>query len=188
MLVIFTSSSKVMVSKPRCVDWARVEDVLQALSSSPNLLANDRGCYVYGMGGQPKALYEGLQTQSGVLVLWFDSIAPKWLRLIPGGVPSHSGLIKITDLSKLEGIFLLVSESSMAGIYFFKNALLEGFLSLVRVNASLAVIDQHVQTDNRCLIYQLDSNNASSETGQFEFLFAGDQCRAEVDAISAILS
>ncbi len=123
-------------------------------------------CYVRGMGHQPRSVYSQLERLPGTLVVNFESPLPRGLRFIP----SHRGLVKIEDPSRLPTVFNDLTAQSMAMIYIFDASLEAGFIDAVR-HARLQGDDSFgVKQDPSYLIYLVDEDRDDSPTGTVDFL------------------
>ena len=145
-----------------------LEKVANILVNHPNYI-----CYVVGMGAQPKSKYLELRKVTGVDVMWYQSILPKYLRILSYAIASYAGLIKVNKPERLKETFLKLSEQSMVGVYLFNPSREESFVQSVKDNPLPNNYDFTVKEDDDYFMYIVDADNAESSTGIYEIVSYG---------------
>lgn len=132
-------------------------------------------CYVFGMGAQPKSTYENIREFSGVKVISCQSVLPRVLRLLSPLVASYQGLVKINDAKFLSMVFLKLMKQSMVGLYCFDAKFENDFLTATYNIQSTRKYDFGIKADPSYLMYVVDADNAESATGMVEIVSYGIQ-------------
>jgi len=123
-------------------------------------------CYVRGMGHQPRSVYSQMERLPGIRVVNYESLLPPGLRFIP----SHRGLVRIDDPSKLSAVFNELTAQSMATIYVFDASLEASFVDAVRHADAQRGQSFGVKQDPGYLIYYVDEDRDDSPTWMVDFL------------------
>jgi hypothetical protein len=155
------------------VSEKRISEVLNKVASSPCLISEEKVCYIFGMGAQPKSVYENLEKQDGIEVIWYGSILPRYMRFLGGVVASYAGLIRVDNPNILADTFNKLVVASMAGVYCFSQKYEKKFISDIKMNPIPRVYDYSVKDDKGYFFYVIDADNSESATGMFEIISYG---------------
>jgi hypothetical protein len=149
-------------------DYVLEEDIQRVLDAivEAGYSRLGKACYIRGMGHQPRSVYSKLEHIPGIRVVNYESLLPPGLRFIP----SHRGLVKIDDSSKLPAVFNELTAQSMATIYVFDSSLEASFVDAVRHADARRDQSFGVKQDPGYLIYYLDEDRDDSPTGMVQFL------------------
>ncbi len=149
-------------------DYVSEEDIQRVLNAIVESGYSRLGkvCYVRGMGHQPRSVYSRLEHLPGLRVVNSEGLLPPGLRFIP----SHRGLVRIADPSKLPAVFNELTAQSMATIYVFDASLEASFIDTVRQGDPQRDESFGVKQDPGYLIYYVDEDRDDSPTGMVEFL------------------
>jgi hypothetical protein len=140
-------------------------------------LSGDKVCYILGMGGRPKSIFDNLRRTEGISLVWYSSIFPKYLRFLSVLIASHAGLIKVINLNKLPEIFLEVCYMSMAGIYVFNKSLEKKFVAEIVKNPLPVNLAYGIKDDAGYFVYVVDADNTESTTGIYEIISYGKNAK-----------
>ncbi|MCW8899653.1 MAG: hypothetical protein OQK95_03170 [Gammaproteobacteria bacterium] len=151
----------------------RIGSVLERITAVLNSKGNEKACYIFGMGAQPKSVYNNLKAVDGVEVIWSGSLLPKVIRFMGGIVASHAGLVKITNPDMITDTFDKLTELSMAGIYLFSPDFESKFVKEVISNPAPFSYDFIIKEDKGYFLYVVDADNPESETGIYEIVSYG---------------
>ncbi len=151
-----------------------VKGVLEKLSKAQSL-SSGRVCYVVGMGKQPRSAYISLQRRTGIQVVFFRSVLPRYARLLRYIVASEEGLIRIDDPENLPDVFLGLMELSMVGAYCMARTCETDFIRSVYVDhrSGHRYLDFGLKIDPGYLCYIVDADNVESSTGIVEIISYG---------------
>lgn len=130
-------------------------------------------CYVLGMGAQPESIYSELRRESGLEVVWSDSILSGVSKILSVFMASYAGLVKIASPEKLPGVVKRLSHLSMAGIYIFDQSMERDFVERVLKNPLPEEFDFGIKDDSRYFLYMVDADNSESSTGIYEIVSYG---------------
>ena len=145
------------------------------LQQIASVYKNSEGCvcYVLGMGAQPKSTYTELKSESGIEVVWSDSILSGASKVLSIFMASYAGLVKISEPEKLPSIVKKLTYLSMAGIYIFNQSTERKFVDRVIKNPLPKEFDFGIKSDGEYFFYIVDADNAESSTGIYEIVSYG---------------
>jgi hypothetical protein len=168
----FANSANTKGEFHRDTSFEDVARILRQLSKALSL-ADERVCYVFGMGAQPKTKYDSLRGMAGVSVTFARSVLPKYVRFLSPVVASYEGLIKIEDPSRLSDVFLELMDRSMTGVYCFRRQIEHEFVATVRKETKSRRYDFGAKEDSGYCFYIVDADSDESKTGLVEIVSYG---------------
>ncbi|MEM7574583.1 MAG: hypothetical protein AAF433_16885 [Bacteroidota bacterium] len=140
--------------------------------------------FIYGMGAQPKSVYDHLSKTKGLNLLWCSSMLPKYLRFLNAIISSHAGFMLIIDPHIVEGTFLTLLENSMVGLYVIFEDLTDEMVSVIKENSNPDILEVFISgKDDMNFIYQVDADNIESSTNIYEVISYGPNCIDELKNI-----
>ncbi len=160
--------------------WTRA---LQALSEEKDLIPEGAVCYLHGMGAQVKSTYASLPPSADYELQWYDSVLTGWWRPLRHVMASYEGLIKIKASKSILPLFEKVVENSMAGLFIFSAADEGDFVQAVTKDRDASRADAIVKRSDHFLCYYIDADNEESDTGRYEILSYGINCKASIKNI-----
>jgi hypothetical protein len=130
-------------------------------------------CYIFGMGGLSTDAYSSIGNEKGIDIIFSRSTLNRYLSFLKRFVASQEGLVRVDDFSKLQKVFSIMTDRSMATIYCFNKEFERDFVTNASTNLKHAGFDFGVKEDKSYLIYLADSDNYESKTGVIEFISIG---------------
>ena len=164
-------------------------DVAARLQRLAEIGGKNSVCYVYGAGGQPRALYRSLRGRDGIEVIFDDDGLPRrnasfgqivflpTLWLLTRVIPARRGLVRIDDRALLPTVFESLIENNTAAVFLFDRHLESEFISRVRGCDGHSDWRFGIQSDPAFLVYLVDGDSHESESGFTEAAAIGPECR-----------
>ena len=146
------------------------ESIIDFLSTS-TLITEDRTCYIYGFGSQPKSVYRKLAQKSinDYDVIWYGFNGPKKLKFISYLTASTGGLIRIVNIQCVRFLLERLSHLSMVGLFSLSRPFAEYFESDVldnigNLNAAPEIL---IRKDNSFFSFVIDGDSYDDEKKGF---------------------
>lgn len=113
-----------MFSRYKEISVARLESILEDLSTPGKLNLHDYDLLLYGGGGQSKSFYNNLSKDPEIEILWTGWCGPKWSSFL-SFIPGQAGLLKVLNQGRLKTLYEDLASQSVSDLYYVPKALTE---------------------------------------------------------------
>lgn len=162
-------------------DEEEIKLVLNCIAKgSHHSKAHQRSWFAYGYGKQPKSVYNELVEQ-GFDLIWTGVKGLFWDRVLSSFVPaSNYGLIRVSELNRIELLIEKLGHLGMVGIFSFSSRHERAFLSAICNKRDKDPEDYLKEHDPSFFGFILDGDNNETESGQLAILQYGAECPEEL--------
>jgi hypothetical protein len=169
----FGKSPNTLVDFTRDVSQEDVTETIASLAAAQPILSGSKICLLFGMGAQPRSLFQSLERESGLALLFYRSPLNGVLAILRPMIPSYEGAIRVNDPRKLPLAFSQLMDSSMVGLYCVDVSHVDRVEQAMRLGGQ--GLDFRIKEDPGYLLYVVDADNADAATGIHEIVSYGTE-------------
>lgn len=167
----------------------RLDALLHRISSTDDLLSDQRACVLFGRGSRPRRVYSDLQADLRVQVVWEGPFVPWLLRPLSWLAAAHGGLVKVLDRSAVADTFRNLADLALVELYSFEAESLESVVNTVLRDRWRAQIGPVVGSTPAYFCLGVDGDSRDTAEGLFAWSSFGAECpvslRSAIDSVVA---
>lgn len=151
--------------------------IFNILENSHSVINENRCCFVFVYGKQPKSKFEEIELLDGVELMSIEFYGPKILKVFSFIISGYSGLIKLNKSDNIGEILKNLSDLSMVGLFSFDSKFENSFVKYYfQSNYRSYDPEKFLKDDLSHFSFILDGDNLETQSGLVAITQFGKEC------------